>query len=259
MVQMHACARGSESLGSCAKQSVNLCTPPLNPCSCAKPPTGGRREPVTNCSSCSRSRSEKERTALQNQRKLFDDRRIPPEVSELRCQSAASMSASPASMQARSAGVMSWASSPTIRCGTAAYIPRSIASTCRCTEPKSRHSHAARTYSSLFSSSTASSSPPGRSSTRRSISASAGASAESAAERSCSTSVKSRQRCSTGLERTYSTLCLKKRASSSATSVSVHSPASLAHSSSLQMDGCSRTDTVTCCSSASPRKRPNIS
>eukprot|EP00959_Pyramimonas_sp_CCMP1952_P412987 8654088-Pyramimonas_sp.AAC.2 len=29
---------------------VNLWRPPLKPCSCEKPPTGTRREPVTNCS-----------------------------------------------------------------------------------------------------------------------------------------------------------------------------------------------------------------
>ena len=43
IVQMHACARGSESLGSVLAQRVKRWTPPLKPCSCAKPPTGAAR------------------------------------------------------------------------------------------------------------------------------------------------------------------------------------------------------------------------
>eukprot|EP00967_Tisochrysis_lutea_P041699 scaffold50099_cov32-Tisochrysis_lutea.AAC.5 len=120
MVQIHACALGSESLGSWVPaHKVNLCTPPLKPCSWAKPPTGGRREPVTNCSSCSRSSKEKERTARQNQRKRRERRRNPPVVRQLRLQSAKSMFGSPASMEAKSDGVTSVESFAIIGAGTA--------------------------------------------------------------------------------------------------------------------------------------------
>eukprot|EP00962_Isochrysis_galbana_P013213 scaffold3767_cov114-Isochrysis_galbana.AAC.12 len=130
MVHIHACAFGSESLDSCvAAHSVNLCTPPWKPCKWANPPTGGRREPVANCRSCSRSTCVRERTARQNQRKRRERRCSPPTVRQWRLQSSTFMSGSPASMHERSDGLISVASFAMTGAGTATWSPRSIACT----------------------------------------------------------------------------------------------------------------------------------
>mmetsp|Transcript_65123 Transcript_65123/g.181076 ORF Transcript_65123/g.181076 Transcript_65123/m.181076 type:complete len:247 (+) Transcript_65123:246-986(+) len=164
-VQMQACAMGKDcGVRWLPNDSVNKCLAPLKPTSSAKPPTGTRALPVTNCNNwANRELSDveeaQERTVRQNHftKLLRSDK--PCEYAVCCSQSSMSISPEPLRRPTISSGEMRPLSSASACSGTTVANPRAMASICGVIESKRRHCVSVATNSVLFSSVTTSSLP----------------------------------------------------------------------------------------------------